>query len=318
MSDHLTARLNERLKFFDGQRLDAADLQALDTYHREMRWWHNRSLHQPGIGAGLNVIGKKGERAVLIQPGYALDDLGREIVLTEARLEPIPPVAGPIKYHLTAAYQDDGMLTAAETRSDLCDRSGTVRLKDVPALCWVPAAGDAKSVLQRDILVGRRLILATVKIVNCQLDEAPDPAQRRSARPPRQPYVAGAKAVGVWTVWNGTNGSLGISTHVDTSEYGFNGLPIYSARIEGDRPITVTAAPVGSPVFKLAGTERSAAAVAGSNSTFVDGTTSIMDASRTGFTLNVMILDTASGAVAHLSDARKFNDWHVVWLGIEG
>mgnify|MGYP001036441712 CR=1 FL=1 len=42
----------ERIQFFNGQRLFASDLQALEAFNREMRWLHNQSLHQPGVGSG--------------------------------------------------------------------------------------------------------------------------------------------------------------------------------------------------------------------------------------------------------------------------
>src|SRR5574342_507094 len=87
-------RFVERLQFFTGQRLFATDLQAIEAFNREMRWLHNRSLHQPGVGKGFAVSGKRGDREVYIGPGYAMDADGREIVLTEAKTEPVPPVAG--------------------------------------------------------------------------------------------------------------------------------------------------------------------------------------------------------------------------------
>src|SRR5438132_12551736 len=81
-------RYIERVQFFNGQRLFPPDLQAIDDFNRGMRWLHNLSLHQPGIGSGFAVYGKKGDRKVTIKAGYALDDLGREIVLTHP--EPLP------------------------------------------------------------------------------------------------------------------------------------------------------------------------------------------------------------------------------------
>src|SRR5216117_3885194 len=84
----------ERQRFFNGQRLFADDLQALEEFNREMRWLHNRSLHQPGIGNGFAINANKGDRQVTISPGYGIDSLGREIVLTHTLIEPIPPVAG--------------------------------------------------------------------------------------------------------------------------------------------------------------------------------------------------------------------------------
>src|SRR5258707_13601471 len=61
----------ERVRFFDNERLIAPDLQAIDDFARQMRWLHNRSLHQPGVASGYAVAGQKGDREVTIQPGYA-------------------------------------------------------------------------------------------------------------------------------------------------------------------------------------------------------------------------------------------------------
>lgn len=79
-------RVVERLQFFNGQRLFASDLQGIEAFNREMRWLHNQSLHQPGIGNGFTVSGQKGDRQVSIGAGYAIDARRREIVLTQAHL----------------------------------------------------------------------------------------------------------------------------------------------------------------------------------------------------------------------------------------
>ena len=102
----------ERITFFPGQRLHAEDLTDVQTVDRELRWLHNRSLHTWGIGLGFVVAGDAGASAVTIEPGYGLDCAGREIILTEPRLRPIPAVAGdkdgkPVEFFLTAEYQAD-------------------------------------------------------------------------------------------------------------------------------------------------------------------------------------------------------------------
>src|SRR6185503_13925357 len=114
-------RFIERLQFFNGQRLFASDLQGLEAFNREMRWLHNRSLHQPGIGNGFAVAGAKGDREVSIGPGYAIDSVGREIVLTEITTRPVPPIASErdgqsVFYDLVVSYPDDSALKEAETR----------------------------------------------------------------------------------------------------------------------------------------------------------------------------------------------------------
>ena len=84
----------ERITFFAGQRLLARDLGDMQRVDRELRWLHNRSLHTWGIGLGFGVAGERGDSAVTIAPGYGVDCLGREIILTEPRVKPIPAVAG--------------------------------------------------------------------------------------------------------------------------------------------------------------------------------------------------------------------------------
>src|ERR1051325_3553764 len=127
-------RFVERLDFFEGQRLFASDLQGLDGFNREMRWLHNQSLHQPGVGSGFAVKGKKGDREVVVGPGYAADGLGREIILTENQTIAIPPVAGnkgyPVYFDLTVAYGDDSTLEDAETREGICLDRGVIRRRE--------------------------------------------------------------------------------------------------------------------------------------------------------------------------------------------
>ena len=119
-------RFIERQQFFNGQRLFKDDLQTLEVFNREMRWLHNKSLHQPGIGNGFAVTGKKGDREVTIGPGYAIDREGREIVLIRDQIEAVPPTAG----------EPDGTpTTAREGRSAAFPVSGE-RRHPVP---WPPA-----------------------------------------------------------------------------------------------------------------------------------------------------------------------------------
>ena len=122
----------ERVTFFTGQRLTEKDLAALQRANRELRWLHNRSLHSWGIGIGLAVAGERGDSAVTVEPGYGVDCLGREIILTAPRTMPVPAVAhgpdgGEAVYYLVAAYQEDADQKIAERRPGVCLPEGTVR-----------------------------------------------------------------------------------------------------------------------------------------------------------------------------------------------
>ena len=132
----------ERLRFFNGQRLFSSDLQEIEVHSHQFRWLHNRSLHQTGIGNGFAPSGNKGDRQITIMPGYAIDCFGREIILTDSYVEPVPPVAGeedgrPVFYDLTVSYPEDRNIEESEIREGICLPRGVVRLLVEPVFCWV-------------------------------------------------------------------------------------------------------------------------------------------------------------------------------------
>jgi hypothetical protein len=81
----------QRLNYFNGQRLAAADLRAEQGHHMGMRRVINRSLYSPGIVVGLEVIpappdasdptNLQYKHCVIVKRGLAFDNLGREIFL---------------------------------------------------------------------------------------------------------------------------------------------------------------------------------------------------------------------------------------------
>ena len=74
----------ERLNYFNGQRLEAADLRLEQSYQMRVRRLLNKSLYTWGIAAGLEVSVKPGDdHKVIVSPGLALDQEGQEIILIE-------------------------------------------------------------------------------------------------------------------------------------------------------------------------------------------------------------------------------------------
>ena len=76
----------ERLNYYEGEYLGAADFEAEQEYHRDMRRRHNIGPHTWGIVTGLDVTqflngGANNEVDIYIQPGVAVDGFGREIVV---------------------------------------------------------------------------------------------------------------------------------------------------------------------------------------------------------------------------------------------
>jgi hypothetical protein len=76
----------ERLNYFNGQRLQAADFRLEQDYHIRVRRWLNRSLYTSGIASGLQVYAIKEQPRVRVMPGLAIDHLGREIILLDEQI----------------------------------------------------------------------------------------------------------------------------------------------------------------------------------------------------------------------------------------
>ncbi|HJU56024.1 MAG TPA: hypothetical protein VJ715_15670 [Pyrinomonadaceae bacterium] len=262
-----TARFTERIKFFDGQRLFASDLQELEQFNREMRWLHNRSLHQAGVASGYAVSGNKDDREVTIQPGYAVDNSGREIVLTQPEVLQVPPVANdgqgnPVYYDLAVSYPDDARLKETETRDGICVSRSAVRLREKPVFCWVELASTGgvvgpnalaadhqpKSlVLGKELEDGVRIRLARAEVLNCKLNQPLSVAQRRNAKPSTQPFLYAGRTSTVENRWivpalgaTGTSSSgITIALKVDTSSAQFRTPPRYFAHAIGVRELTL-------------------------------------------------------------------------------
>ena len=336
----------ERQRFFNGQRLFADDLQALEEFNREMRWLHNRSLHQPGIGSGFAINANKGDRRVTISPGYGIDSLGREIVLTHRLIEPIPPVAGDGKgnsafYSLTVAYPDDTELEEAETREGVCQAQGVVRLREEPILCWVRLRfQDGKFTaenlnLSKQIDEGLRLVLARIEILECKLAQKPSLAQRRSARPPAQPYIAsGTTGSDIWqpVETSGTSSINSISAVIDTSEAGFITTPAYTARIDRGKQIDVGGKLV-LPIMTVSDARPDSFTITVALFEILTGSSTNIFSAAMLLTSNLFsarnvtdftpqtggesITSTATLASDDSVEFAKNNDWRVVWMGVE-
>ena len=112
----------DRLNYYNGQRLEARDLRLEQAYHMRVRRWFNRSLFpEGGVVEGLHVKPVKGESAVIVTAGLALDTKGREIILLkDCELDvPCQPETGASQLagsYLTIRYED----RTASYESDRC------------------------------------------------------------------------------------------------------------------------------------------------------------------------------------------------------
>ena len=97
----------ERLNYYNGQRLQAADFKLEQDYHIRVRRWLNRSLYPAGIAEGLAVYAIEDQPSVRVTPGLAIDHLGREIILLEeAVIDVVDGHHGGGPY-LTISYREE-------------------------------------------------------------------------------------------------------------------------------------------------------------------------------------------------------------------
>lgn len=293
----------ERPGFFDGQQLAPNDLEAIHEYHRELRWLHNRTLHNWGIAVGLNVSGDKGERVVRITPGYGVDCLGRDLLLSVEETLPVPAVSGsgaPVMYYLTICYLEDAELPVSENRQGVCTGPGAVRRTERPRLRWQRPIDFNPATRYRR---GFDLILATIQVEGCVLAAPASATDRRYALNETRPYIAAGATNDGGTDWLLTQGNAGVETMVDTSAAGFGRTPVYLANLVGIRSQL-------------------------SLSRIFDGFGSVAAASATGFTFRVMMPRDLLLPPFIMNPSPAFNSalpailrdtlrWSVSWTGIE-
>jgi hypothetical protein len=84
----------KRINFFKGFLTTEKDWNDAERYHIDKRRMHNRMLHSPGIvfgyGGDLRVAARaRGDLSVEVQPGYAIDGMGNDLMIFDAAIRNI-------------------------------------------------------------------------------------------------------------------------------------------------------------------------------------------------------------------------------------
>lgn len=84
----------KRINFFKGFLTTEKDWNDAERYHIDKRRLHNRMLHSPGVVYGyqgdLRVTARaRGDLAVEVQPGYAIDGMGNDLMIWDATIRNI-------------------------------------------------------------------------------------------------------------------------------------------------------------------------------------------------------------------------------------
>ena len=81
----------KRNKYFSGKLMSEKDFQDEQDYFREKHKLHNRFLHGYGVVTGLDVsISDDPPGKVRVEPGYAIDRMGNDILLLQAQVVDFP------------------------------------------------------------------------------------------------------------------------------------------------------------------------------------------------------------------------------------
>jgi hypothetical protein len=272
----------QRLRHQQGELLRSRDFRDQGTVEAELRWWHNRALHNAyGVACGLEV--QQDGTSIHVAPGLAYDCFGRELLLTHAITLEIPASSAPGT--LLVRYR--------ETRGE-CEPRGR--------LCSCSSSADAPQHLEF------RWLEATMRFD--PRDGVPLPMSSPSAVPVirlralRRPHVgtgATSPASSAWELWTDSldGKRLGFQITVDTSAAGFTNTPCYFASLEGPRWELVAADPDENKVVV---------------------SDHIVDASATGFTFRLFGVATEDSDDEVLSDFQSFareKALTVHWLGLQ-
>jgi hypothetical protein len=98
-------RGNQRPNYFIGQLLGEEDFQAEQSYHIQGDRVHARGLHSWGIVDGLELSARD-DGGLVLQPGSAVDRMGRVIAVADAQLLALTPPAGQGSVYLSIGYKE--------------------------------------------------------------------------------------------------------------------------------------------------------------------------------------------------------------------
>jgi len=80
----------ERVKGFDGMRIDATVWNQAHDFHLYQQMLHNLGFHGSGIASGLEVFAQSPPgRSLIISPGVAIDQRGYLIILSKKEIYPL-------------------------------------------------------------------------------------------------------------------------------------------------------------------------------------------------------------------------------------
>ena len=206
----------QRLRHVPRELLRSRDFRDQAAFSNQLRWWHNRALHDAyGVASGLSVVLAAGAASALVQPGVAYDRAGRELLVFAPRPVPLPAQQQPMT--LVIRYREGGQGAEADLVWQPPGQAG----RD---LC---GPGDGVPLAQLTYVRGAPTLTAV------------SPRSRAQARPRIGNGSTPADST-PWQLWmypvvSGQITVLGLQITVDTSAAGFTEIPCYFAWLQWPR-----------------------------------------------------------------------------------
>jgi hypothetical protein len=226
----------QRTRYWQGQKLRAADFRSQLNTEQQLRWWHNRAVHNAfGVTLGFEASRTplKGPlETIHLEPGVAYDCFGRALILQTPREIPLPAVsAAATSFTLVARYRETGQFPDPRQTAGVCfsccEASADL---ETPDFAWIATStlriedGVPLGLLRRGFGAHSGTFF---------LDRSFIPA---APRPLARPTLANGSTIPgstAWTFWSPGTGVLGFETIVDTSAAGFTRVPCYFATLDG-------------------------------------------------------------------------------------
>jgi hypothetical protein len=219
----------ERLRYWQGQTLRSVDFRDQLAIDAQLRWWHNRALHNTfGIAKRFEVELINSNQSVKIHQGLAYDCFGRELIHAVDTRLPIPTEEAGKDVTLLVRFKNDKHRATHEVGSVFPFEKApganqieffwrptdTVDIQDGVPLARLKKGGTSNS--------ERSLLRPVVR-----------------SRPLARPRMAsGATIPGntAWEIWeevlNGNPIPVGVQVTIDTSAAGFTEVPCYFAWLQ--------------------------------------------------------------------------------------
>jgi len=220
----------QRLRYWQGQKLRSTDFRDQTAIAAQLRWWHNRALHNAfGVARGFEIDVDEQERSVTIHPGVAYDCFGRELWLQTSRTISFPTVNLSVERTLLVQYRENADQPQREHIEKVCLPGKNSLFLEAPNFFWKPSV----EVTPKDgVPLGRGYVSFAKPALVFIFTKTRVPV--RAMTRPR--IASGVTIAGntPWKRWPEGTQALGFEVKIDTSSAGFTEAPCYFAWLQGN------------------------------------------------------------------------------------